>query len=112
MQAGREVNLSVSIEVTEDNAEYVMIEIPIPAGCSYASQPSRTHYRETYREYYKEKTVIFCEKMPAGTYHFEIPLLPRFEGSYQMNPAKAELMYLPVIYDNNDIRTIVISKEF
>ncbi|MCD8079873.1 MAG: carboxypeptidase-like regulatory domain-containing protein [Bacteroides sp.] len=112
LQAGREVNLSVSIEVTEDNAEYVMIEIPIPAGCSYASQSSRTHYRETYREYYKEKTVIFCEKMPAGTYHFEIPLLPRFEGSYQMNPAKAELMYLPVIYDNNDIRTIVIGKEF
>jgi len=111
LRIGKATTLTATVDVTRDNAEYVMIEIPIPAGCSYASQPRSTHPRETYREYYKERVVIFCEKMPKDIYRFDIPLLPRFEGVYQMNPAKVELMYFPVIYQNNDLRSISIQKE-
>ena len=53
------------------------------------------------REYFKEKTVIFSEKLPVGTYQFTVPLLPRFTGKYTLNPVKVELMYFPVVNANN-----------
>ena len=74
---------------------------PVPAGCSYASKPVNFSRSEVYREYFKEKTVIFSEKLPVGTYQFTVPLLPRFTGKYTLNPVKVELMYFPVVNANN-----------
>jgi hypothetical protein len=111
--AGKQTTLHVTLQVKQENAEYVMIEIPIPAGCSYASK--KTNYynfissgRETYREYFKEKVVIFCEKLPTGTYEYNVELLPRYSGNYYINPAKVEMMYFPVIYSNNNERKVRI----
>jgi hypothetical protein len=109
LTAGIPVNLLVTVKVKQENAEHVMIEIPIPAGCSYVDKLQHYYYnREVYREYFKEKTVIFCEKLPVGTYTFNIRLLPRYTGSYILNPAKVELMYFPVIHANNDLRKVNI----
>ena len=96
----------------QDNAEYVMIEVPIPAGCSYNSTKTDYNYRnrEVHREHFKEKTVIFGESLPEGTCEFDIELLPRYTGVYTLNPAKVELMYFPVINANNDIRKIQINE--
>lgn len=106
LEAGREVSLTLDLEVKND-AEYVMIEVPIPAGCSYASE--ETNFRlEVHREYFKEKTSIFCERLKKGNYRFEIRLLPRYSGKYRLNPAKAELMYLPTFYGNNEMKKIVV----
>ncbi len=109
LTAGKPAILRVTLQVKQKNAEHVMIEIPIPAGCSYASKPQHHKQGEVHREYFKEKTVIFCEKLPQGTYSYDIELLPRFSGKYTVNPAKAELMYFPVVNANNDLEKIEIT---
>lgn len=109
---GVPVDMVIELEVKQEGAEYVMIEIPIPAGCSYASKTTTRAYKETYREYFKEKTMIYCEDLPVGKYTFRIELLPRYTGSYILNPAKAELMYFPVINANNALRKVeVVDRE-
>lgn len=108
--AGEPARITVNVKVKQEGAEHVMIEVPIPAGCSYASKHTyNSYYRsETHREHFKEKTVIFCEKLPIGDYEFHIELLPRYTGSYILNPAKVEMMYLPLINANNDLKKISI----
>lgn len=93
----------------QEGARYVMLEVPIPAGCSYASKPA--YFSEVHREYFKEKTVIFSDNLPVGTYQFSIPLLPRYTGRYTMNPAKVELMYFPVVNANDDGRRVWITEK-
>ncbi|WP_163214415.1 carboxypeptidase-like regulatory domain-containing protein [Bacteroides sp. 519] len=113
LTAGIPVKMRVDVTVKQEGAEHVMIEIPLPAGCSYASKWSYNYYyygTETHREYFKEKTSIFCEKLPQGKYHFIIELLPRYTGNYILNPAKVELMYQPVIHANNDMREVRIEE--
>ena len=91
--------------VTADSdAEYVMVEIPIPAGCSYDSKEKGDFWKETHREYYKEKVAVFCKKLRKGTHTFTVRLLPRYTGSYHLNPARAELMYYPVFYGRNEMK--------
>lgn len=108
--AGIPVTLTITLQVKQEGAQYVMLEVPIPAGCSYASKPVNFSGGEVYREYFKEKTVIFSEKLPIGTYTFTIPLLPRFTGKYTLNPAKVELMYFPVVNANNEGKRIWITE--
>jgi alpha-2-macroglobulin len=106
MTAGREITLWVDVTV-EKGASYVMIEVPIPAGCVYG-EPNKTNSWEAWREQYKEGTSIFCERLPAGKHTFAIPLLPRFPGSYSLNPARAEMMYFPVFNGNSEIKRVKV----
>jgi uncharacterized protein YfaS (alpha-2-macroglobulin family) len=114
LTAGEKTTLMVTVEVKQKNAEYVMIEVPIPAGCSYNSKTANDYNyymnpgKEVYREYFKDRVVIFCENLPIGTYDYKIELMPRYTGRYFLNPAKIELMYFPVIYSNNDERKVGI----
>ncbi|MCC8153796.1 MAG: carboxypeptidase-like regulatory domain-containing protein [Tannerellaceae bacterium] len=108
LQAGTPVKLIVNVAVKQSNSEYIMVEVPIPAGCSYGTKKQH-NYNEVHREYFKEKTVIFCRKLDKGNYRFEIELLPRFTGNYHLNPAKVELMYQPVINAMNDMRKVKIA---
>ncbi|MDR0791887.1 MAG: carboxypeptidase-like regulatory domain-containing protein, partial [Chitinophagaceae bacterium] len=106
--AGQPIQLKTTLTVKQKNAEYVMIEIPIPASCSYQSKTNYYRFPEVHREYFKDRTVIFCQNLPEGVYTFTIDLLPRFTGKYSLNPAKASLMYFPVIEANNDWRKISV----
>ncbi len=106
LTAGQEVKLITKVRVKKD-AEYVMINIPIPGGCSYADK--RNHFRnEAHREYFKHETAIFCNDLPKGDYTFEVKLIPRYSGNYTLNPAKVELMYFPTFNANNEIKKIKI----
>jgi len=111
--AGQPITLIAEVTATAD-AEYVMIEIPIPAGCSYFDDSKNMYNRydyyrvETHREQFKNKTAIFCEKMNEGKHTFKIELMPRFGGKYTLNPAKAEMMYFPVFYGREDMKQIEI----
>lgn len=107
LEQGERATLKVSVDVKE-RAEYVLIEIPIPASCSYAKKPNGRHYPEVHREYFKEKTAIFCEKLPAGQYEFSVELEARFSGRYTLNPVKVEQMYFPVFNGNNELREVVV----
>ncbi len=111
LKAGKPAILKATVEVKRDaKLEHVMIEIPIPGGCSYGAKHQFDNAIETHREYFKEKTVIFCENMTAGTYVFQVELLPRFTGRYHVNPAQVSLMYLPVINANNDMELVKIAE--
>ena len=92
LHAGERVELVATVTADSD-AEYVMVEIPIPAGCSYDSKEKGDFWKETHREYYKEKVAVFCKK-----------LRPRYTGSYRLNPARAELMYYPVFHGRNEMK--------
>ncbi|MFN0289942.1 alpha-2-macroglobulin family protein [Pedobacter helvus] len=107
LKAGQTTTLKVEVEAKAD-AEYVMIEIPIPAGCSYENKLQTFWGVETHREYFKEKTSIFCTKLKQGKYTFTIDLMPRYSGSYVLNPAKAEMMYFPVFYGREGMKKMEI----
>lgn len=108
LEKGVATPMTINVKVKQDNAEHVMIEIPVPAGCSYQNKRQGYSYHEVYREYFKEKVVIFCEKLPKGEYTYTIDLMPRYSGEYTINPAKVEMMYFPVINSNNNMRKIEI----
>lgn len=106
--------LIVSVEVKKA-ADFVMIEIPIPAGCSYGDKMLSLRYYngvrskvEVHREYFKEKTAIFCEQLPVGKYEFTINLEPRFTGKYTLNPTKIEQMYFPIFYGRNGMKEVTV----
>jgi len=98
LKAGTPVKSVAEVTVYRESP-YLMVELPIPAGCSYESK--RSNYgAESHREYFKHKTSIFCERLSIGTHRFEVELTPRYTGAYQLNPAKVELMYFPVFQAN------------
>jgi hypothetical protein len=108
LEVGEPVKLLVEVNVKKDaSMEYVMIEVPIPGSCSY-NDKVQDRTKETHREYFKEKTVIFCEKLKAGSHTFTVSLLPRFTGKFHLNPAQVSLMYMPVINANTDLKIIRI----
>ena len=108
LKGGTTAYLKVDVEVRAD-ADYVMIEIPIPAGCSYENKPQSYWGVETHREYFKHKTSIFCTKLKQGKYVFNIQLMPRYSGLYNLNPAKAEMMYFPVFYGREGMKKITVN---
>ncbi|AKQ46565.1 hypothetical protein TH63_14475 [Rufibacter radiotolerans] len=106
LAAGKPVELKVEVEVKAD-ASYVMIEVPIPAGCSYDTKSSWGRH-EAHREYFRHKVAIFSNHLDKGTYTFTIQLLPRYKGTYTLNPAKAELMYFPTFFGREGVKTVEV----
>jgi hypothetical protein len=107
-KGGQAINLTAEVTVKAD-ADFVMIEIPIPAGCSYDSKGQGYYYGgEVHREYYKNKVSIFCRKLTVGKYKYTIKLMPRYSGNYHVNPAKAEMMYFPVFYGREGMKMFEI----
>ena len=108
LKAGITATLKVEVSVRAD-ADYVMIEVPIPAGCSYENKLQSFWGVETHREYFKNKTAIFCTKLKKGDYTFNITLMPRYTGKYLLNPAKAEMMYFPVFFGREAMKKVGIN---
>ncbi|WP_276479608.1 carboxypeptidase-like regulatory domain-containing protein [Paraflavitalea pollutisoli] len=107
LKGGQAVELKATVQVKAD-ADYVMVEIPIPAGCSYAGKPQSGLYSEVHREYFKNKVSLFCKRLQKGTYTFSVSLIPRYSGVYHLNPAKAEMMYFPVFFGREGMKKIQI----
>jgi hypothetical protein len=107
IKGGQSITLTAEVIVKAD-ADFVMIEIPIPAGCSYESKDQGYYGGEVHREYFKNKVSIFCRKLTVGTYRYNIKLLPRYGGNYHLNPAKAEMMYFPVFYGREGMKMFEI----
>ena len=107
--AGKPVTLEITVYSNADS-EYVVIEIPIPAGCSYQSKP-QTWYRgmgETHREYFRDRVCIYLRLLQKGSHTFQVELMPRFTGVYYVNPAKAERMYMPLYYGRSGMKMVGI----
>ncbi|GAB3585383.1 alpha-2-macroglobulin family protein [Hymenobacter daeguensis] len=106
LRAGQPAELLVTVDVKAE-ARYVLLEVPIPAGCSYGD-PAPTHYLETHREYLRHQTGIFLDRLPIGRHQFRIALQPRFRGTYTINPAKAELVYFPTKFGRSASKQAVV----
>ena len=105
LRAGSAVDLWIEL-TAKKSADHLALEVPIPAGCVYGEkiQPPG----EAHREYRNHMTTIFLEYLPEGTRRFRIPLEVRYAGSYTLNPAKVELMYVPVRFGRNELRRVGI----
>ena len=106
LKAGEAVTMVAEVQVKRAS-DFVMIEVPIPGGCSY-EEKSGWMPHESHREYFKEKTVIFCDYLGEGTFQFKIKLMPRYTGVYTLNPARAELMYFPLMFGRNQLKKVEI----
>lgn len=109
LKVGEPAVLKVEVSPEQD-AEYVLVEIPIPAGCSYGDKRFRENYYETHREYKRDRVAIFLEKLPKGTYTFTVNLEPRFQGTYTINPAAVEMMYVPVFNGSTVVKGVVVEE--
>ncbi|TAE54571.1 MAG: hypothetical protein EAZ89_06505, partial [Bacteroidetes bacterium] len=108
LSAGKPVTLTAEVEVRGD-AEYVLVEIPIPAGCSYESEvPALYVNGESGREYRREALSIYCQRLVPGTHRFEVRLVPRFAGRYTLNPAHAEPMYVPFMGGREAVKKVEV----
>ncbi|MEO7215883.1 alpha-2-macroglobulin family protein [Mucilaginibacter sp.] len=107
LKGGEAVQLKAEVTVNGD-ADFVMVEIPIPAGCSYDNKAQQWANNEVHREFFKEKVSIFCRKLKEGKYTFTVNLMPRYGGNYNLNPAKAEQMYFPVFYGREGMKKVMV----
>lgn len=107
LEAGKPVTLTVTVHAKK-TADYVLVEIPIPAGCSYADKSGQWSNNEVHREHFKEKVSIFCTQLKEGKHTFTVSLLPRYTGKYYLNPAKAEMQYFPVFMGREALKQVYI----
>jgi alpha-2-macroglobulin len=108
IKSGERIKMVVTIDVLKE-AEYVMMQTPIPAGCLFVN---KTNYSNgNYREFFKNKVAMFSELLTIGKHTFEIELESRYNGTYTLNPTKVELMYYPTFFGRNDLRKMEIIAE-
>jgi alpha-2-macroglobulin len=107
LKSGKPAKMKISLRVSKD-AQFVMMEIPIPGGCSYDSKNGFFRSAE-HTEFFKDHVAVFFENLTSGKYDYEIELLPRYSGRYTLNPAKAGLMYFPLYSSNNALKTLIIN---
>ena len=107
LKVGKTSQLDVKVSAEAD-ADYVMIEIPVPAGCSYGDKIFHESRWETHREYRRDRVVVFLEKLPKGEHLFSVNLEPRFAGEYTVNPARVEMMYIPNFNGSTGMKRVLI----
>ncbi len=106
LRAGQPAELVVTVDVKAE-ARYVLLEVPIPAGCSYGAAPARNPL-ETHRENLRHQTGIFIDYLPIGKHTFRVALQPRYRGQYTLNPARAGLVYFPAKYGRTGSKQVNI----
>jgi alpha-2-macroglobulin len=105
IKTGERIKMIIRVEVLKD-AEYVMLNVPIPAGCIFTNKTNNDWH--IFKEYQKDKLILFAEALNKGMHEFVVELEPRYTGSYNLNPSKIELMYYPTFYGRNYGRKMVI----
>jgi TonB-dependent SusC/RagA subfamily outer membrane receptor len=110
LKQGTTAYLEVTVTSTSD-ADYVLVEIPIPAGCSYEDRNEVKGPFAVHREYRRDRVAVFCDQLPAGTYTYKVALAPRFSGTYTLNPARAEMQYLPVVNGNGEMGEVKVQRK-
>jgi len=106
LRAGQPAELVVTVDVKAE-ARYVLLEVPIPAGCSYGPAPTPNSL-EVHRENLRHQTGIFVDYLPIGKHTFRVALQPRYRGQYTLDPARAELVYFPTKYGRTGSKQVKI----
>lgn len=105
IRTGEIIKMVIDINAKKE-AEYVMIEIPIPAGCVYADKSQDEN--GIHKEFIKNKVLFFVNKLATGAHQFIVRLEPRYSGLFTLNPVKAQLMYFPFFNGNNKMKRVEI----
>ena len=108
LKAGQRTKMIITVNVLKE-AEYVMLQAPIPAGCIMVNKDG--YENGLYKQFYKNKVSIFTEQLAKGMHSFEVWLEPRYSGVYTINPASVALMYFPTFYGQNEIKKITLQGE-
>jgi hypothetical protein len=85
----------------------MLLEVPIPAGCSYGPAPMPNPL-ETHRANLRHQTGIFIDYLPVGKHTFRVALQPRYRGQYTLNPAHAGLVYFPTKFGRTGSKQVKI----
>jgi uncharacterized protein YfaS (alpha-2-macroglobulin family) len=130
--AGEQVTAVMTLNVPND-LEYVMVEVPKPAGCEPLNPLSGWDARieridETtsaktspktdnddagypvYREEHDDKSVFFLDHLSAGKWQIRFGLRAVTPGNFRVLPAQAQAMYIPEICANSDALRVKIEK--
>ncbi len=105
LTAGEKVTMVIEVDALKE-AEYVMMEIPIPAGCVYAEKTQDDW--DVHKEFIKNKTVLFTEHLTKGLHRFSLQLECRYGGTYTLNPAQVSLMYFPTFFGRNALTKVEV----
>jgi hypothetical protein len=87
---GSELVQTVSIDM-KANGSYLMLEVPLPAGCYIATKRWPHWAKEV--AYFDDKVVFYLENIPKGTYTLELPLVAQYAGRFTANPVALRSMY-------------------
>ncbi|WP_175414833.1 alpha-2-macroglobulin family protein [Nibricoccus aquaticus] len=132
---GEQVVARVALTVPND-LEYVMVEVPKPAGCEPLNPLSGWDARlvrigksgtalavsgaggrdemsadgeeAIYREEHDDKSVFFIDRLDAGNWEIRFGLRAVHRGDYRALPVQAEAMYAPEVRANSDARRLRI----
>jgi hypothetical protein len=132
--AGEQVVARVSLNVPND-LEYVMVEVPKPAGCEPVNPLSGWDARlvrigksgtapavggvdargddggsAIYREERDDRSVFFIDRLYAGNWEIRFGLRAVHPGDYRALPVQAEAMYAPEVRANSDARRLRIER--
>jgi hypothetical protein len=100
LKRGSKTNLDIKITAFKTK-QYVMIEVPLPAGIAVENKNSIANGDGDYVEYYKNKIIIYKQVMPQGNTNLSIPILAKYSGKFQMPAARICMMYYPFVNGNN-----------
>lgn len=106
LKTGEKAWIRVNVKVNYAG-EYLMLQVPVPAGCSFGEKKQSYPYAD-HAEYYKDRVNLYFTRLPEGNYTFDIELEPRYAGNYTLNPAQMEMMYAPVKNGNNEVRQTAV----
>jgi hypothetical protein len=131
VRLGSGLTAEIRLKVPHDT-EYLMLEIPKPAGCeplnplsgwdaelvpaNLADTDAATPRpfgatRILYREEHDDRSVVFIDSISAGDWVIRLKLQAIFAGDFRVLPVKAEAMYVPEIRANTESRRLRISAE-
>ena len=121
-----EVTARITLTVP-NQLEYLMIEVPKPAGCEplnplsgwdarlvrLPSDNTKTPSppdagRPLYREEHDDRSVFFLDHLEAGTWELRFALRAVTPGDFRALPVTATAMYVPEITANSDSRRLKI----
>jgi len=122
-----EVTARITLTVPNE-LEYLMIEVPKPAGCEPLNplsgwdarlvrlpadqheNPSSSSGRSLYREEHDNRSVFFLDHVEAGTWELRFGLRAVTPGDFRALPVTATAMYVPEITANSDSRRLKIER--
>lgn len=125
-RAGEEVVALVTLTVPNE-LEYVVVEVPKPAGCEplnplsgwdarlrriddvpSAGEDEEDQGEPIYREEHDDRSAFFLRHLPAGTWQIRFGLRATTAGDYRAAPVKAEAMYALEVRANTEARRVCI----